>query len=456
MGKKFFKPPRHYTSASAAHSTVIMRKICELKLSPRNPRIHSKRQIRQIARSIKAFGFNVPVLIDASGNVIAGHGRILACTLLGWTEVPTISLDHLSEAQARAFMIADNRLTEISVWDDRLLAEELQQLSLLELNFELEDIGFDTGEIDFRIQGLNTQRDGKDDPADAIPQISGPAISRVGDLWLLDDHRVLCGSALDASAYTALMQGELAATVNTDPPYNTRIGGHVSGLGAIRHREFVMASGEMSEAEFIAFLTQVCSLLTRHSVDGSLHYLFMDWRHLYELLTAGRQVYTDLMNVAIWVKSHTGMGGLYRSRHELIVIFKHGRAPHWNNVQLGKFGRDRTNVWHYSDPRTPSDEGNLLRLHPTVKSASMIADAIIDCTRRGDIVLDPFLGSGTTVIAAERTDRRCYGLELDPLYVDTIVRRWQAFTRGTARHAANGKTFDEIQAAREADNDRTA
>ena len=436
---------------AAGRGQVIYRPLSELKLDPKNPRAHSPRQVRQIARSIESFGFNVPVLIDANGKVIAGHGRILACQLLGHTEVPTISLEHLSEAQAKAFMIADNRLTENSTWDDRLLAEQLKELSELELDFSLEATGFEMGEIDLRIEGLTADPEDAD-PTDVLPeQRSESPVTRPGDLWLLDRHRVYCASALEESSYAALMQAEQAAMVFTDPPYNVAIAGNVSGLGATCHREFAMACGELDDAQFTAFLTQACTLFARHSIDGALHFIFMDWRHLGELLAAGRSVYTELKNVCVWIKNHTGMGAFYRSRHELVFVFKHGCGRHRNNVQLGRFGRDRTNVWPYPSPRTLSDEGNLLALHPTVKPVRLVADAILDCTARGDIVLDGFLGSGTSVIAAERTGRRCFGLELDPTYVDTVVRRWQAYTGGQARDAASGKVFDEIEAERKAE-----
>ena len=429
---------------------ITYRPIRELRLDPKNPRTHTPRQIRQIARSIDQFGFNVPVLVDAALKVIAGHGRVMACQQLGWSEVPTIALEHLSDAQAKAFAIADNRLTENSKWDERLLAQQLQELSLQNLDFNLEVTGFDMGEIDLRIEGLVAQPEDDDDPADVLPEPqTGSPVTRPGDLWLLDRHRVYCASAVEEASYGAIMQDEKAAMVFTDPPYNVAIQGNVSGLGTIRHREFMMGSGEMSEAEFARFLADACSLLARHSADGALHFVFMDWRHMTELLAAGRRVYAELKNVCVWVKNHTGMGALYRSRHELIFVFKYGRAAHRNNVQLGSFGRDRTNVWLYPSPRTPTDEGNLLALHPTVKPVRLVADAILDCTARGDIVLDGFLGSGTTLIAAERVGRRCYGLELDPLYVDTVVRRWQALTGESARHAASGRPFNEIQAEAE-------
>jgi DNA modification methylase len=419
-----------------------------LQLDPNNPRSHSRRQIRQIACSIETFGFNVPVLTDGNQKVIAGHGRVMACKELGWGEVPTIELGHLSQAQAKAYMIADNRLTDNSVWDDRLLAEQLQELSVQDLDFNLEAIGFDMGEIDFRIEGLISGAEEEDDPADALPALSQEApVSKPGDLWLLGQHRVYCGNSLEPTAYETLMAGERAAMVFTDPPYNVKIDGHATGLGAIRHRDFAMACGEMDEAQFTKFLTDACKLLAQHSKEGAIHFVCMDWRHIGELWAVGLEVYSDIKNLCVWTKHNAGMGSLYRSQHELVFVFKHGRAPHQNNVQLGQHGRYRSNVWSYRGANSfgqGTEEGNLLALHPTVKPVAMVADAIMDCSSRGEIILDAFLGSGSTLMAAERTGRRCYGLELDPLYVDTIIRRWQAFTGSKAKHLASGKTFDEI------------
>jgi DNA methylase/ParB/Sulfiredoxin domain len=429
--------------------SIVYQPIDGLELNLRNPRFHSPRQIRQIARSIEAFGFNVPVLVDAKGKIVAGHGRIMACRLLGRTEVPAISLEHLSEAQAKAFMIADNRLTENSVWDDRLLAEQLKELSVLDLEFSLEATGFEMGEIDMRIEGLASSSMADDGADDLSTVPAGPPVTRPGDLWLLGEHRVYCGSALDPQAYPALMDGERADLAFCDPPYNVRIEGNVSGLGKVRHREFAMASGEMSEGEFSSFLTRALSLHAGHSADGSLHFICMDWRHMGEILAAGATVYTELKHLCVWVKDNGGMGALYRSQHELVFVFKHGRRPHRNNVMLGMHGRNRSNVWSYPCAKSFSrggDEGNLLALHPTVKPVAMVADAIVDASARRGIVLDGFLGSGTTVIAAQRTGRRCFGLEIDPLYVDTAVRRWQAFTRDSARQAASGRSFAELEA----------
>jgi DNA modification methylase len=431
---------------------VVYRTIDKIKPDPANARRHSGKQIRKLADSIETFGFNVPVLVDAELNAVAGHARLAACRLLGLAEVPTLCLDHLSPAQLRAFMLADNRLTELAQWDDRLLAQQLKDLSLLGLDFSLEVTGFEMAEIDLRIESLEHLPGPDDDPADALPGPANPPRSKIGDLWMLGNHRVLCGSALDAAAFSALMGDERAAMVFTDPPYNVPIDGHASGLGAIHHRPFPMASGEMDRTEFTAFLGQAIRNLAAFSVDGSLHYLCMDWRHIEELLAAGRDVYGELKNLVVWVKDNAGMGALYRSQHELVFVFKRGRQRHRNNVQLGQFGRNRSNIWCYPGAGSfarRGEEGNLLALHPTVKPVAMVADAILDCSARGDIVLDAFLGSGTTLIAAERTGRRCYGMELDPVYADTIVRRWQKLSGGSALHGISGRSFDDL--AREAE-----
>jgi DNA modification methylase len=431
--------------------TVCYYRVEQLRLDPRNPRQHSRRQVRQIANSIKAFGFNVPILIDRNLQVIAGHGRVLGARELGWNEVPTISLEHLSEAQARAFTLADNRLAENSVWDDRLLAEQLKALSLLDLDFNLEATGFDMGEIDLRIEGLALDGETQGDAADVLPATEKQTVSRPGDLWLLGRHRLCCGSGIDPSAYALLMDDQRAAIVFTDPPYNVPIDGHACGLGTVRHQDFAMACGEMDAAEFTDFLTRSSRLMVQHSVAGAIHYQCMDWRHVGEMLAVGRRVYTELKNICVWVKHNGGMGSFYRSQHELVFVFKHGRASHRNNIQLGQYGRSRTNVWSYPGVNSfgrLTDEGNLLALHPTVKPVAMVADAILDCSARGDIVLDPFVGSGTTIMAAERVGRRCCAMDIEPLYVDTAIRRWQNFTGTSARHGETGCAFNEVEIER--------
>jgi DNA modification methylase len=449
-----YKPmKRPKPAANQRGLEIIPRPRAELKPDPANPRRHSKKQIQQIAESIRVFGFNVPILVDRDGNVIAGHGRLLACRELGIDPVPTLCLGHLTPAQARAFRIADNKLTENGTWDDRLLAEQLRDLSLSGLDFDIEVTGFEMGEIDLRIASLEDTPAAGSDPADILPEVSvAPLVSKLGDLWLLGRHRVLCGNTLDPETFTALMGQQRARMVFTDPPYNVPIEGHASGLGTIHHRPFPMASGEMNEAEFAAFLGQACRNLAAFSTAGSLHYICIDWRHLDVLVAAGREAYGELKNVCVWVKDNAGMGSLYRSQHELVPVFKQRGGPHRNNVQLGQFGRNRSNVWRYPGANSFARGGvedNLLALHPTVKPVAMVADAILDGSARGDVVLDAFLGSGTTVIAAERTGRRCCALELDPGYVDTAICRWQTLTGDKARHAATGRSFDDL--AREAE-----
>jgi DNA modification methylase len=409
--------------------------------------VHTPRQIKQIVGSIRVFGFLIPIIIDEADRVLVGIGRLLAARDLGCHEVPTIQVTHLSEAQKTAFAIADNQLAAIAKWDDPVLAEQLKALSIINLDFEIEVTGFEPAEIDLRIESLNLDVDDSD-PADTLPAVpTGEPVSRPGDVWTLGRHRLLCGDALDPAAYTVLMGGKKADMIFTDSPYNVKIDGHATGLGANRHREFAMASGEMSYAEFQTFLLNICLLLSRHSSDGSIHFLCMDWRHSGELLAAGRAVYSEHKNTCVWVKSNAGMGSLYRSQHEFVFVFKNGLAPHRNNVQLGRFGRYRSNVWNYPGANSMgrgTEEGNLLVLHPTAKPIKLVADAILDCSARGDLVLDPFMGSGTTLMAAERVGRRCHGLEIDPLYIDTIIRRWQAQTGDDAIHDATGRRFDDV------------
>ncbi|BCT67387.1 DNA methyltransferase [Nitrosospira sp. NRS527] len=419
--------------------------ITALHLDPRNPRVHTSQQIRKIGQSIESFGFNVPVLIDDTGKVLAGHGRVMASQKLGWAAVPTIQLSHLTSEQARAFSIADNRLTEIAEWDDQLLAQSLRELAAVDLDFSIEATGFTMGEIDLRIDDPALGKAAEPDPADRIEEIvTNHPVSQTGDLWQLGRHRLLCGNAPRPENYAVLLEDRQANMVFTDPPYNVPINGHVSGKGVMQHREFAMAAGEMTEAEFADFLTEVFRCLVRHTLSGSLHYLCMDWRHIHEITAAGKAAYSGLKNLCVWVKDNGGMGSLYRSRHELVFVFKNGTAQHRNNVQLGTYGRYRTNVWEYPGAHTLSrqgEEGNLLALHPTVKPVQMVADAMLDCSARGDLVLDPFLGSGTSLIAAERVGRICLGMELDPGYVDVAIRRWQTHTGAEAIHAASGITY---------------
>jgi DNA modification methylase len=414
--------------------------------NPGNPRKHPAEQIRAIANSIEAFDFNAPILIDVANRIVAGHARVEAAKRLGLVEVPAIRLEHLSEQQAKAYMLADNKLTDRSTWDDRKVAIVLKELSEIALDFEIEATGFESPEIDLRIQSLEPP-DEATDSADEFETPDRPPVFRLGDLWTLGDHRLLCGTALESSSYDALLAGEKASAGFTDPPYNVQVKGHVSGKGAKKHREFPMAAGELSEDAFSRFLLDAFDLMISHSVEGATFFACMDWRHLLEIVGAIRAVGCVLLNLCVWVKTNGGMGSLYRSRHELVFVFGKRDATRVNNVQLGKHGRNRTNVWNYPGMNSFARRGRTrgLDLHPTVKPIAMVSDAILDVTQRGDIVLDPFCGSGTTILATERTGRRGYAIELDPGHVDTAIERWQRMTKQAAVHA-NGKTFEEIRA----------
>jgi len=431
------------------HLSVEYQRSDSLKPSSRNSRTHTKKQIEQIVDSIKEFGFTNPILVDAESSIIAGHGRLEAARLLRLETVPTIRIDHLNENQKRALRIADNKIAENAGWDPDILALEIQGLVEIDIDFDLTVTGFETPEIDLIIKSLD---DSSDDPAlDEVPKIDHavPPISRPGDLWQLGSHRLLCGDATSSAAFTHLMDGDKAQMIFIDPPYNVQIEGHVSGLGKIKHREFEMAVGELSESEFIEFLSSAFLNLVVVSIDGAIHFVCMDWRHIDEILAAARTAYSELKNLCVWNKTNGGMGSLYRSKHELVFVFKKGLVPHINNVELGRYGRNRTNVWDYPGVNT-FGKGRLeaLTIHPTVKPVALVADAILDCSNRNGIVLDCFAGSGTTIIAAEQVGRRAFAMELDPLYVDTAIRRWQDFTGEVAIHVETGCTFVEIEKVR--------
>ncbi len=425
--------------------TIASYPIARIKPHPRNARTHTRSQIRQVAQSIKTFRWTFPILLDGNDRIIAGHARFEAAKLLGLTEVPIIRRSDMTEAQLRAYCIADNKLAERAGWDTALLKLEFEEILQLDSEFDLTVTGIELGELDVILDA------GSDPAADAIPAIDPktPTVTRPGDLWLLGKHRLLCGDARSAESYARLMDRKRAQMVFTDPPYNVPIDGHTGGLGQIHHEDFAMARGEMSEPEFIAFLDSVLGHLVQHSIEGSIHFVCMDWGHTYELLTAGRNRYQELKNLCVWNKTNGGMGTFYRSKHELVLVFKKGTAAHINNFELGQHGRHRTNVWDYAGVNTlKPDRRAELKMHPTVKPVALVADAIKDCSKRNGIILDPFAGSGTTAIAAEQTGRLCYALELDPRYVDTAVHRWEKLVGDSAIHAETGKTFAETAAAR--------
>jgi DNA modification methylase len=409
----------------------------DLKPWAKNTRTHSKKQLKQLAKSIETFGFNNPVLIDETNTILAGHGRIEAAKLLGLEKVPCVRVEHMTPEQKRAYVIADNKLALNAGWDEDLLAEELGALSELDLGFDIGVIGFEIAEIDSLMEAVAPEEPG--DPDDDVVPDGQARRCQLGDVWQLGSHRLACGDALDPDVVDQLMGGEQARMVFMDPPYNVKIDGHVGGSGKIKHREFAMASGEMSVAAFTKFLTGAFENLAAHSVDGSIHFICMDWRHMGEMLAAGHRVYDDLKNMIVWAKDNGGMGTFYRSRHELIFAWKKGDAPHVNTFELGQHGRYRTNVWNYRGVNTMrAGRMEELSLHPTVKPVQMIADAIKDVSGRGDVVLDLFGGSGSTLIAAHKTGRRAYLCELDETYCDTILTRWEAYAKDEAEQVLCG------------------
>src|SRR6202051_2123538 len=419
-------------------------------LKPRttNPRTHSKKQIAQIANAIRRFGFTNPVLVDDANGIVAGHGRVEGAKAVGLDQVPTVRLSDMSEAEIRAYVIADNRLAENAGWDRALLGLELQYLTELEIDFDVTVTGFDLPEIDLLIGELSLAAN-DDDAVDAVVEVAaGPAITRPGDVWQIGNLRLICGDSTKLETYQQLLGDARAQMVFTDPPYNVPISGHVGGLGSIQHREFAMASGEMSQAGFTAFLGSVFGPLAAYSVDGAIHFQCMDWRHCPEITAAGAAAYAELKNICVWVKNNGGMGSLYRSQHEFVFVFKSGTAPHINNVELGHNGRYRTKVWSYAGVNSFGGDRADLSLHPTVKPVAMVADALRDCSHRKGIVLDAFVGSGTTLIAAEKTGRRGYGLEIDPAYCDVTIRRLLAVCGLEAVLEATGQPFAEIEALR--------
>ena len=411
------------TSASPSTTlSVVYRPIGSLRPDPKNARTHSKKQVAEIAASIQVFGFSNPLLIDADGAIIAGHGRLLAAKTLRMDTVPAIALPHLSDAHKRALRLADNKIALNAGWDMDLLQLELKELANLEIDFDLSVTGFSSGEIDVLLTPHGTTDE------ETIPALPVVPRTRPGDIWLCGGHRIGCGDGRDVG-FVRRVIGEGAAidVAFLDPPYNVRISGHANAKG--RHREFPMASGELSDADFRSFLADTLGACAAVSRDGAVHFICMDWRHMEDVAAIGRGVYGELLNLCIWNKSNAGMGSLYRSKHELIFVFRVGDAQHLNMVELGKHGRNRANVWDYASVNSfVGSRREDLDLHPTVKPTALVTDAIQDVTRRGDLVLDIFLGSGTTLIAAERCGRRFRGLELDPAYVDVAIERWEALT----------------------------
>lgn len=457
-------PPRRRTRAQGVRTSNPAQDVCN-GLHNDSPRIsidyvlidaltppsrplkkHSQRGLTALRASIRTAGIVRPILVDAHLSIVAGHGVWLAARDLGYREVPVVRAARLTKDQLAAYAIADNQIANLNPWDDEVLCLALGDLNDLSLagafDFSLELTGFSAAEID-KILDVQLEEDsGQTMPE---PEPEAVAVTRLGNLWLMGNHQLYCGDALEDRSYRALLGEERAQIVVADSPYNVRISGNVSGLGKHSHREFVMASGEMSREQFTEFLRKAMELQASYSVDGSIHYQFMDWRHMREMLDAGHTVYSELKNLCVWAKDNAGMGSFYRSQHELAFVWKKGMAKHINNFGLGETGRHRSNLWCYSGGNGfHKHRDEELAMHGTVKNLSMIADAIRDCSHRGHIVLDPFGGSGTTLIAAEKTNRRGRLIELDPLYCDVIIRRWQKLTGDRAVLEATGESFDQI------------
>ena len=435
--------------SSALDLSVTYIETNRIKHNAANARTHSKRQIKQIASSIDCFGFTCPVLVDEDAVLIAGHGRLAAAELLGIKSIPAISISGLSPAKKRALALADNKIPTNAGWDREKLVAELKILQddLVLENIDLSITGFDAPEID----ALHEDLDGLPDPADEVPPARGPAVTRPNDLWRLDKHLLLCGDARSSEVLSRLMGSELVQMAFLDPPYNVAVR-TIVGRGRTKHAEFAMASGEMTAKQFTVFLAEALGAAAKVSADGAIHFVCMDWRHVGELLDAGRSVYGAMLNLIVWAKSNAGQGSFYRSQHELIGAFRVGGSAHRNNIELGRHGRTRSNVWRYAGANTfRSDRMVDLRDHPTVKPVTMVADAIKDCTSRGEIVLDLFAGSGTTILAAERVGRRARALEIEPKYVDVAIRRWQSFTGRDAVHVDTGLVFEELSEKRSRD-----
>jgi DNA modification methylase len=411
--------------------------------NPNNAREHDRKQLAKLARSIEKHGFVTPIVIDEHDVLLCGHARVAAARILNMTEIPVVRAANLTEPQKRAVMLADNRLAELASWNQEALKRELSFFAELDVDFDFQAIGFDTAEIDFILD----DEDLADEPAEISPSPELPAISAPGDVWQLGEHRLCCGNALENAPYQAVLGLDRADMAFTDPPWNVRIDGHVGGLGITKHREFAMASGEMTDGQFENFLTCGLQKMRYFAVDGAILFVCMDWRHTFAILRASQGL--TLKGICVWVKNNAGMGSFYRSQHEFVFVFKSGAANHINNIELGKHGRSRSTVWEYRGINSfGRDRDELLKIHPTVKPVALVADAIKDCSRRGNIILDPFAGSGTTLIAAERTGRRAAAIEIDPHYVDAIIRRWQAYTRRTAVCVRTGQTFAERENAK--------
>lgn len=392
-----------------------------LQPAPRRVRKKSLLQTERLIASILEYGFVGAILVQGQ-HVVDGHVRHAAMIGLGEELIPTIDVSHLDGAQVEALQISMNRIAETGEWDMPVLQEVL--IDLDKAGFDLTVTGFSKQEADIILM------DDEGDEPEILPDMADiEPITQFGDMWLLGDHRLVCANSLDPVSYKGLLEGGLATAAFTDMPYNVKIEGNVSGLGKVKHGEFQMASGEMSPAEFDAFMATALGHIADHVIPGGVIFSCMDWRHDTDMVIAARSVGLNLLNKCIWDKGSGGMGGFYRSRYEVVAVFSSKTSPVINNIALGRHGKDRSNCWSYPGANVRgSSAAKALKDHPTPKNVEMVADAILDVTHRGDIVLDPFMGSGTTIMAAEKTGRRAFGIELEPRFVDLAVRRWEMAT----------------------------
>lgn len=413
---------------------LTYRSISELSENSNSPRTHSDKQIKKLEKSIETFDFSVPLVIDKDDVIISGNAAYRAAKNLGLKEVPTVKLEHLTGAKRKAFILAVNKIAEESGWDNSILRTDFEVL--IEEEFDLSVTAFEIGEIDVIM--LDPEEDAAENSEeDEFPDESAiPERVKPGDLWQLGNHKMICGDSLKDAVLKNLTNGKKANMVFCDPPYNVKVNGNVCAEG--KHEEFAMASGEMSEAEFTGFLNSAMTNLVNYTTDGSIHFICMDWKHVKEMIFAADGLYSELKNICVWDKGSGGMGSLYRSQHEFVFVFKNGKASHINNVELGKHGRCRTNVWQYPGVRASNpDSLEDLKLHPTVKNLAMVSDAILDCSNPNQIVLDTFAGSGTTLLAAEKTRRIAYVVEYEPHYCDIIIYRWEKLTGKSAKLVGN-------------------
>ncbi len=429
----------------------------QLKPYKNNAKIHNPGQISQIAESIQQFGFVNPILIDENDEIIAGHGRFEAAKVLNLPQVPVIRIGHLTNVQKRKLRIADNRISENGGgWDADLLNIEIGELCELEDIADITITGFNDIEIDQILTEPRTKSEVK--KLDAVPYVADDEIITVpGDIWEFDGgHRIICGDSTDRDTFAKLLGNKRVNLVLQDPPFNIKIKGFVSGNGSVKHPDFAMAAGEMSDSEYTEFLGKNFALCSEFANDNAMIFNFIDWRNVMPMLTACKQNFARYINLCVWVKNKAGMGTPYRSQHELCTVFlnKDGKVP--DHIQLGKYGRNRSNVWHYYGCNSYGPHRNDLKMHPTVKSFEMLSDIMLDVTSIGDAVLDCFLGSGSTFIAAQRHKRICYGIEYEPKYVDTCVKRFYEAFGIDAINLRTGKTYTDLlaekHAAKEAQN----